>query len=202
MKQRVVIGMSEAEVVEGLRKKDMTALHAAIDQYGDLIYKVVHSVLDTSHSKVLVDECVDDILLIIWYNIESYDEKRGKFRNWLISVAKFKAIDFKRKSNQAYRLQEFQQDIYEEIKDSNQTNEEQEETFYLLIEALNNKDRKIFIKRYLDEYSVQEIASELGLTTDNVYSRLSRGRKKLKKILGGETDAQRGAVTGIKQFTI
>ncbi|MBY0597077.1 sigma-70 family RNA polymerase sigma factor [Bacillus bingmayongensis] len=194
--------MSEAEVVEGLRKKDMTALHAAIDQYGDLIYKVVHSVLDTSHSKVLVDECVDDILLIIWYNIESYDEKRGKFRNWLISVAKFKAIDFKRKSNQAYRLQEFQQDIYEEIKDSNQTNEEQEETFYLLIEALNNKDRKIFIKRYLDEYSVQEIASELGLTTDNVYSRLSRGRKKLKKILGGETDAQRGAVTGIKQFTI
>lgn len=202
MKQRVVIGMREAEIVEGLRKKDMTALHAAIDQYGDLIYKVVHSVLDTSHSKVLVDECVDDILLIIWYNIESYDEKRGKFRNWLISVAKFKAIDFKRKSNQAYRLQEFQQDIYEEIKDSNQTNEEQEEIFYLLIEALNNKDRKIFIKRYLDEYSVQEIASELGLTTDNVYSRLSRGRKKLKKILGGETDAQRGAVTGIKQFTI
>ncbi|MDZ5605877.1 sigma-70 family RNA polymerase sigma factor [Bacillus pseudomycoides] len=194
--------MREAEIVEGLRKKDMTALHAAIDQYGDLIYKVVHSVLDTSHSKVLVDECVDDILLIIWYNIESYDEKRGKFRNWLISVAKFKAIDFKRKSNQAYRLQEFQQDIYEEIKDSNQTNEEQEEIFYLLIEALNNKDRKIFIKRYLDEYSVQEIASELGLTTDNVYSRLSRGRKKLKKILGGETDAQRGAVTGIKQFTI
>ncbi|MBO1580784.1 sigma-70 family RNA polymerase sigma factor [Bacillus sp. XF8] len=190
--------MRETEIVEGLRKKDMKALHAAIDQYGDLIYKVVHSILDTSHSKVLVDECVDDILLIIWYNIESYEEKRGKFRNWLISVAKFKAIDFKRKSNQAYRLQEFQQDIYEEIKDTNQTNEEQEETFYLLIEALNNKDRKIFIKRYLDEYSVQEIASELGLTTDNVYSRLSRGRKKLKKIIGGEKDAQRGAVAGIK----
>ncbi|MEN1935065.1 sigma-70 family RNA polymerase sigma factor [Paenibacillus sp. 102] len=194
--------MREAEIVEGLRKKDMTALHAAIDQYGDLIYKVVHSVLDTSHSKELVDECVDDILLIIWYNIESYDEKRGKFRNWLISVAKFKAIDFKRKSNQAYRLQEFQQDIYAEIKDTNQTNEEQEETFYLLIEALNNKDKKIFIKRYLDEYSVQEIASELGLTTDTVYSRLSRGRKKLKKIIGGERDAQRGTVTGVKQFKI
>lgn len=198
MEQRVVIGMREVEIVEGLRKKDMKALHAAIDQYGDLIYKVVHSVLDTSHSKVLVDECVDDILLIIWYNIDSYDEKRGKFRNWLISIAKFKAIDFKRKSNQVYRLQEFQQDIYEERTGTNQTKEEEEENFYLLIRSLNNEDKKIFIKRYLDEYSVQEIASELGLATDTVYSRLSRGRKKIKKIIGGETDAQRGTVAGFK----
>lgn len=193
-----MIGMREVEIVEGLRKKDMKALHAAIDQYGDLIYKVVNGVLDTSHSKVLVDECVDDILLIIWYNIDSYDEKRGKFRNWLISIAKFKAIDFKRKSNQVYRLQEFQQDIYEERTGTNQTKEEEEENFYLLIRSLNNEDKKIFIKRYLDEYSVQEIASELGLATDTVYSRLSRGRKKIKKIIGGETDAQRGTVAGFK----
>ncbi len=41
--------------------------------------------------------------------------------------------------------------------------------------------KKIFIKRYLDEYSVQEIASELGLATDTVYSRLSRGNEKNKK---------------------
>lgn len=198
MIQRVVIGMRELEIVEGLRKKDMSALYAAIDQYSDVIYKVVHSVLDTSHSKVFVDECVDDILLIIWYNIESYDDSRGKFRNWLISVAKFKAIDFKRKSNQAYRLQEFQQDIYEEIEDTNQMKEKQEESFYLLIETLNSEDRKIFIKRYLDEYSVQEIASALGLTPDTVYSRLSRGRKKLKKIIGGGTHASRGVVTTIK----
>ena len=82
---------------------------------------MVHSVLDTAHSKVLVDECVDDILLIVWYNINSYDENRGKFRNWLISVAKFKAIDYKRKSNKVYQLQEFQQKIYVEGKNVNLT---------------------------------------------------------------------------------
>lgn len=92
-----MIRVKDIEIVEGLRKQDMLALHTAIDRYGDLIYKVVHSILDTAHSKVLVDECVDDILLIVWYNISSYDENRGKFRNWLISVAKFKAIDYKRK---------------------------------------------------------------------------------------------------------
>ena len=34
-----------------------------------------------------------------------------------------------------------------------------------------------FYKRYLDEYSVQEIALEFGMTRDTVYSRLSRGRE-------------------------
>lgn len=77
----MVIRVKDIEIVEGLRKQDMLALHTVVDQYGDLIHKVVHSVLDTAHSKVLVDECVDDILLIVWYNISSYDENRGKFRN-------------------------------------------------------------------------------------------------------------------------
>ncbi|PEW70523.1 RNA polymerase subunit sigma-70 [Bacillus cereus] len=181
-----MIRLKEIEIVEGLRKKDMLALHAVIDRYGDLIYKVVHSVLDTAHSKALLDECVDDILLIVWYNISSYDEHRGKFRNWLISVAKFKAIDYKRKSNKAYQLQEFQQNIYIDIKDVNQTKEEHNDNFYILIKELNDEDKEIFSKRYVDEYSVKEIASNLGMTLDTVYSRLSRGRKKLKKILGGK----------------
>ncbi|HFJ9334997.1 TPA: sigma-70 family RNA polymerase sigma factor [Bacillus cereus] len=164
----------------------MLALHTAIDRYGDLIYKVVHSILDTAQSKVLVDECVDDILLIVWYNISSYDENRGKFRNWLISVARFKAIDYKRKSNKSYQLQEFQQEIYEDRKNVNLTKEERDYNFYVLIKELNEEDKKIFIKRYLDEYSVQEIALEFGMTRDTVYSRLSRGRKKLKKLLRGK----------------
>ncbi len=182
----MVIRVKDIEIVEGLRKQDMLALHTVIDRYGDLIYKVVHSILDTAQSKVLVDECVDNILLIVWYNISSYDENRGKFRNWLISVARFKAIDYKRKSNNSYQLQEFQQEIYEDRKNVNLTKEERDYNFYVLIKELNEEDKKIFIKRYLDEYSVQEIALEFGMTRDTVYSRLSRGRKKLKKLLGGK----------------
>ncbi len=61
----MVIRVKDIEIVEGLRKQDMLVLYTAIDRYGELIYRVVRSVLDTAHSKVLVDECVDDILLIV-----------------------------------------------------------------------------------------------------------------------------------------
>ena len=88
----MVIRVKDIEIVEGLRKQDMLALHTVIDRYGELIYRVVHSVLDTAHSKVLVDECVDDILLIVWYNISSYDENRGKFRIGLYPLRNLKPL--------------------------------------------------------------------------------------------------------------
>lgn len=133
-----------------------------------------------------MDECVDDILLIVWYNISSYDANLGQFRSWLLSVAKFKAIDYKRKSNKAYQLQEFQRHLYEEVKDVNQSKGALNDNIYVLIKELNDEDMEIFIKRYITEYSVKEIVSNLGMTSNTVYSRLLRGRKKLKKILGGK----------------
>ena len=54
----MVIRVKDIEIVEGLRKQDMLSLHTAIDRYGDLIYKVVHSILDTAQSKVLTVVCV------------------------------------------------------------------------------------------------------------------------------------------------
>jgi hypothetical protein len=88
----VVIRVKDIEIVEGLRKQDMLALHTVIDQYGDLIYKVVHSVLDTAQSKVLVDECVDDILLIVWYNINSYDKIVGSLEIGLYLLRNLKPL--------------------------------------------------------------------------------------------------------------
>ena len=63
--------------------------------------------------------------------------------------------------------------------DENEVNE----PFLELIKTLNERDKEIFIRRYLNEEDTEEIAMDLGLTTDTVYQRLSRGRKKIKRSL-------------------
>ncbi|MNJ05836.1 RNA polymerase factor sigma-70 [compost metagenome] len=45
-------------------------------------------------------------------------------------------------------------------------------------------DREIFLKRYLKGFSIEEIAQELGYSKDYIYTRISRARKKMKKIAG------------------
>ncbi|HDR7470186.1 TPA: RNA polymerase subunit sigma-24, partial [Bacillus toyonensis] len=50
---------------------------------------------------------------------------------------------------------------------------------------LNTKDRYIFLKRYIDGYSIDDIAKELKVTADYIYNRISRGKKKLQKLWKG-----------------
>jgi RNA polymerase sigma-70 factor, ECF subfamily len=178
--------MDEAKTLQGLRNKEMDALHRVIDAYGGLIYKVIHSVLDSSYDKANIDECMNDVLMTLWYNIDTFDEQRGKFTNWLISVSKFKAIDYKRKNNKVYQYEEVNNEGIVEQQVTSFTHMPDDESFYQLIECLNEQDRLVFIRRYLKGDSVEEIAADLQLSVDTVYSRLSRGRKRIKQAIGGE----------------
>ena len=63
----------------------------------NLIYGVIKSILSESYEKEYIEECYDDVILIVWFKIRDFDLERGKFKNWIISIAKFKALDYKRK---------------------------------------------------------------------------------------------------------
>jgi RNA polymerase sigma-70 factor (ECF subfamily) len=52
-----------------------------------------------------------------------------------------------------------------------------------LIKELNEIDREIFIRRYLVQEDIVDIANSLGMNRSAVDNRLSRGRKVLKKKL-------------------
>ncbi|MFL0196298.1 sigma factor-like helix-turn-helix DNA-binding protein [Clostridium sp. WILCCON 0269] len=51
------------------------------------------------------------------------------------------------------------------------------------IKELKDIDRKIFIRRYLIQEDIVDIASSLGISRSIVDNRLSRGRKVLKEKL-------------------
>ena len=58
------------------------------------------------------------------------------------------------------------------------------EMINILLENIDEKDRLILIKRYYKGFSIKEIALELECTEDYIYTRISRARKKLKRIVG------------------
>ena len=51
-------------------------------------------------------------------------------------------------------------------------------------------DREIFIRRYYFEEDIKTIAMNLKKSEDYVYTRLSRGRKRIKEGLGGESNGR------------
>lgn len=171
--------MKESEIIQGLREKNTAALYAAISHYAPTINKVVHSVMLSAEEKYYVDEIVNDVLTTLWFHMDSYDETKAPFLHWLISVSKYKAIDYKRK----IANKQFEHELDETIYRAKNINEEDFDLFFQLIQTLGPKDKDIFVRRYLHEEKTEDIALELGMSHDNLYQRLSRGRKRLKDYL-------------------
>lgn len=177
--------MEDNEIVQKIIEKDPKAIEDLINKYGKLIFGVINKILNSSNERWEIEECFNDILMTLWKNMHLYKSERGKLINFIISVAKFKAIDYKRKIQKKNNVIELKEEVLrkDEAQESFDINDE--EGFYTLIKELKEKDKEIFIRRYLFDESMEKISKDLNLSKEYIYNKLSRGRKKIKERLEG-----------------
>lgn len=174
--------ITEINLVEQLKKKNTKALDFLVDTYGNLLYKVIYSILNKYSRRGLIEECLNDVFLSIWNNSNMFTGKTEKFVHWICAVGKYKAIDYQRKIVKNKEIV----DINDCVITSNLTTEDRvlanENSKELLkyINEMNDMNKKIFIMRYYLEKSIDEIAMSLGVSRNVVDVRISRGKKSLK----------------------
>lgn len=170
--------MEDKIITKYIKNKKEEGLRLLIDNYGDYINTIVKNNLkELSYHH---DECINDILLAIWKNIHSFDSKKNTLRNWIGVISKYKTIDYKRK----YLKQNIDEGLNNEILviDKNLLKIEIEEEIEGLLSCLKPKDKKVFQEYYIEELDIDTIAENLQTKPFNIYSRLSRGKKKLREI--------------------
>lgn len=174
--------IDEENLIIQLRKKNEKALDYVIDNYGWVIKSIVFKHL--YNLKSVQDECINDVLLGIWNNIGSFDENKSEFKNWVAGIAKFKSIDYKRKYLKGLEYENIddldisvQDTTHEEIIKNELSDDINE-----MLNCLNEKDRELFYKLYVEEKEVDKITEETGLKRDIIYNRLSRGKKRIQKL--------------------
>lgn len=164
--------------------KDPSGLDLLVEKYGKLIYGKIMKTLQ-NESRDEADQIFNDVLMTLWMNIDCYDQSKGNLTNYIMAISKFKAIDFIRKNA---RKSEKETDLNDEILNISEEEFSKElledhEAFYKIIACLNEDTQRLFILRYLMEKEIEEIAVDLNISTSNVYTKLSRGRDKIKKNL-------------------
>lgn len=174
--------MDDLCLVDGLRARKEEYLNALINSYGKLIYGVIGSVTEKSNAKNDIDEIFYEVLLKIWDYIENYDAEKGRFRNFIISIAKYTAIDYIRKTTKKKEC------YLDELKLENVVDKEdsykemlEKDSFNEIVKTLSKEDRDIFYRVYYLEEDISDIAKIIGKKTNYIYARLSRGRKKLRR---------------------
>jgi len=173
----------ENNFISELRNKNEKALYFVIDNYGWIIKSTVKKSLYNliGHQ----EECINDILLAIWDNIDSFDEDKNSFKNWVAAISKYKSIDYQRKYLKNLKDENIEntelvspENLLEKVLEKDVQN-----SLEKLLAPLKPEDKKIFLMVYLEEKDFDEISEELRIPKSILYNRLSRGKKKIKNTI-------------------
>ncbi len=87
---------SDEDLVQQLLEHNPDALETLISRYSREIYYFTRLVLDGVGVAQDAEECVNDLFVAAWQEIDSFDARRGTLRTWLTMRAKYIALDRRR----------------------------------------------------------------------------------------------------------
>jgi DNA-directed RNA polymerase specialized sigma24 family protein len=98
---------SDDDLARGLHERNPEALETLISRYSRELFYFIRLVLDGVGVVQDAEECVNDLFVAVWQEIDSFDPERGTLRTWLTMRAKYIALDRRRQlyRRQAYTLQ-------------------------------------------------------------------------------------------------
>lgn len=93
--------------ISKLKRHNEKALEFVVQEYGGQVKAAVYKNLSGMPEEI--EECMDDVFLDVWNNIDRFDESKGSFRNWITAIARFRSIDYLRR----YSRRRSEEDISE-----------------------------------------------------------------------------------------
>ncbi|MEK5024657.1 sigma-70 family RNA polymerase sigma factor [Paenibacillus sp. FSL M7-1046] len=167
--------------------KDKKALAEAIDFFGPDVQRLVRRILSGTGSAEDVEECVSDVFMAAWTGISRYEPERASFRTWLFLLAKYKALDLRRKllrrggTGEADASRAARNEISAE---QEVLSRETASELFGCMQQMGEPDRSLFLRRYFLYESLDQLAQTFSLSKKAVESRLYRCRTLLKQKLG------------------
>ena len=83
-------GLSDEELLARLSAEDSGAFEALYQRYSDLVYSIALRVVA---DPPMAQDIAQEVFLRIWRHPASFDQSRGRFVSWLMSVARNRAVD-------------------------------------------------------------------------------------------------------------
>lgn len=170
--------MTEQELCALIRQEPGQGLAVAIERYGGLVKAVLYRMLGSRPQDI--EDCMGTVFCRLWQNAGMLESEKGGIKPWLCRVARNAAIDLLRREGEPLLSLEEQQ-----LGQQDDLTEEAERRFNAglvqrTVDAMEEPDRTIFIRRYFYLERVRHIAAALGLSEKAVERRLARGRERLR----------------------
>src|SRR5713226_8617051 len=87
---------SDDDLAQRRHEHNPEALETLISRYSREIFYFIRVVLDGIGVAQDAEECVNDLFVAVWQEIDAFDSSRGALRTWLTMRAKYIALDRRR----------------------------------------------------------------------------------------------------------
>ena len=184
-------------LVLALRDRDVRALEALYDRYGDYVYSVSLRVVGDVQ---VAEDIAQEVFLRLWRRPDLFDAGRGRFVTWLLSVARNKAIDERRSRGRRFRHENPPGSGSLDSEDMPAAAAADPVDSALLADdriiiqralaLLPNDQRTAIQLAYFGGYTQQEIADGLKQPLGTIKTRIRLGLQKLRLVLIEQRDGR------------
>lgn len=166
---------------------DVNAFATLIDRYKNMVYTLCLRMMKTTED---AEEVAQDVFLKAFQKLNTF-KGTSKFSTWLYSITYHKCLDTlsRKRKVPTHHAAEINEEITEE-KAANilEVIEAKELRAQLegCIQQLRDEDGFLVTLYYLEEQSLEEIATVTGMTKNNAKVKIFRARKKLYTIMAAQ----------------
>jgi RNA polymerase sigma-70 factor (ECF subfamily) len=171
----------DAELMRLIASGSIEAFEHLYDRYSQRAYRVALSVC---RERGLAEEAVQDVFVAIWRNRNSYRPERGTVAAWLLSSARYRAIDSARRHDKHVkrRADESRIDADRFVEDPAEGAVSDVEAAHLrlLLNRLPDAQREVITLAFYGQLTHTEIADHLQLSAGTIKGRMRLGLEKLR----------------------
>ena len=184
---------AEIQLAKQLASGDPTALDHIIAKYGDRLQRLIGSLTAWCPE---VDDLFQETLLRAWIKAGSY-RGESSLETWLSSIAVSICRNHYRSTQRLIKHLRnfwFTKDRDERSRFARTLNGQSEidsqcELVQIGMQRLKHKDRELLVLTYIEEWSLDEVASHSGITNETLHVRLHRARNRLRELMEETTQS-------------
>lgn len=180
--------MDDKQIIRLFFERSEQAITELSRKYGALCFQIADNILNDRRD---AEECVNDAWLGTWNSIPP--QRPDPLRAYVCRITRNHALKklrantaLKRGSRFEVSLSELEDCVSDSSPEGQLSVSELTAQINAFLAALDRDDRVMFVRRYWFAAPLAEIAETFGISENNAAVRLSRMRKKLRKILENE----------------
>lgn len=178
---------TDNELFRRIQNKDDKALEQLYERYEKLLFSFSYRM---TSNKFLAEEAVQDVFTKLWTKKAHYDDGKGKFSSWILTVTRHACIDLIRKQKEVpYEFEE-----RDSLHAQDPTPEESivwnecSEVIRECVQQLKQEQQEIIELFYFKSMSQSSIAESCNLPLGTVKGRVRLALKHLNQILSSRKE--------------